>query len=292
MYDLYIDRVLPAIRDSLPLVARFVLAARPGYEDAVYSSLRGAAPILEYLSLELVDPEFTRQALPPPSDLFAESAPRLRSVYFQHITLPTAPLPVFSHVTSVDLHFLQQPPLQHIVANFPRAERLSMTCGENPVLSGDLPARFAEHIQYLKLWGLEGDYPSDICHAVAAQKIPFLEIEFGDYHRPVLCHFLHHPPVLLDCRIQTQSRYWTNIALEDSVAPDSDLKYRRLFRIDSSEPGDTTYVLDQLKCLQHTLTTIEIDHEHLQNFVMTFATLPVLHTFKIQLDRLAAPAKF
>ncbi|EJD47648.1 hypothetical protein AURDEDRAFT_163105 [Auricularia subglabra TFB-10046 SS5] len=274
--DLYLERVLPAIRDSLDSVVKLVLEGDVAYVTHMYSALRTPAPKLEFLELACMDN--VDDVAAPPADLFACDAPRLRDVRMFGFSLPSQPVVAFQRARRVTLCFIDQPPLSRIMDIFRAPVSLDISCGN---AEGMLPAAqsqvvsFGPNLRTLRLDISPDDrWPADIFLAVEKHNVAAIEYDLSgpDLH---LKQLLHNYPSSLNLLYDKEG--------DDPEGPvmihvDDGHKYRRTFHIKKGDPWDMTRQLD---CIHSHVVFVDILHAYIQDFLREIHQLPVLTTLRI-----------
>ncbi|EJD36622.1 hypothetical protein AURDEDRAFT_129947 [Auricularia subglabra TFB-10046 SS5] len=285
--DLFVERILPALADVLPLVFKLRIRAYPGYPEAIYGALRGAAPLLEYLELDLSDEYngYEAEAPPPPHDLLASNAPRLRVLRLADIELPSTPIHAFQHVDDVHVEFVSQPALSHIMACLPRPTCLRISGGKyNPDPGAyAVTASFGPRIRTLVLsLAIYEDYPEDICNALKLQRIQHVQLDFSSGALDIF-PFLDYLPEYLSLAVQPDRDGFAGLGRIEFAPADplsdactrafvfSDLDFKRPF------------LRTQLSLLSHRLVRVEMLHKYLTKFVYAMRSLPELTVLAVDI---------
>ncbi|EJD55609.1 hypothetical protein AURDEDRAFT_148014 [Auricularia subglabra TFB-10046 SS5] len=292
--DLYVDRVIPALKESMATVMNLVIQGNKFYSHHVYGALCSPAPQLEYLVLEESLSPIGR-IMPLPVDLLAGHAPRLRTVKLLFTPIPDDPITAFANVPHVELTCAVQPPLRSIIASFTRPTRLYIRCGycgldKQQYAQPDKqlhaqPVSFGPRLMSLKIsWGVDGPLAPDLRVALEEQPVPSVEVDLC-WSEATMDYFLHHAPKLLALTFHSllvlTSPYTDGVQLRveglpRSTAPD---RYFRAFNADTEK--FRRQLVPQLRLVQMRIAELSIPHALLSVFVRAVHDLRELRVLSV-----------
>ncbi|KZV99902.1 hypothetical protein EXIGLDRAFT_831140 [Exidia glandulosa HHB12029] len=294
VYDLYVDRVLPAIKATLPFIIDLrISCVKQEYHGRIYDTLRGStASALRSLCLDFVGSAFDLAAEPLPPDIFCGSAPRLRKLELYDIPLPASPLQVFSAVTHVNLELSECASLRRVLTHFPNATNLDLSrlaTGLHP--SDRVDERVEHRIRFLTVWLGHHDllHGRDIAHALEDRNIPSVTINPIEPHTlTVLSALLLRAPQALAMTIEFMSHEFARVLLT-AFPPELD-DYVRGFTVRTGDtviggPQHMEMVLTELRVIQSALVSIIIDYSYLKEFIRATDVLPNLEILTATIDR-------